>query len=133
MSTPAPAPRGFTAANRSYTIASKKPTTMSELIRRVSSLPGSPFPATTRPTYSPLAKSSKSALRRIAPLHPNRRTPPPPPPKAPPKKKTQKMLDLEEKWEMELEDTVEGWYAMSEEERAALRRHKRDKELGFED
>ena len=106
---------------------------MSELIRRVSSMPGSPFPATTRTTHSPLLKTSKSALRRIAPLHPNRRTPPPPPPRAPPKKKTQKMLDLEEKWEMELEDTVEGWYAMSEEERAVLRRQKHDFEMGIED
>ena len=43
------------------------------------------------------------------------------------------MLELEEKWEMELEDTVEGWYAMSEEERAVLRRQKRDHELGIED
>ena len=43
------------------------------------------------------------------------------------------MLDLEEKWETELEDTIEGWYAMSEEERAALRRQKRDHELGIED
>lgn len=41
------------------------------------------------------------------------------------------MLELEEKWEMELQDSVEGWYAMSEEERAALRRAKKDAELGF--
>ncbi|KAH9945364.1 uncharacterized protein BXZ73DRAFT_96354 [Epithele typhae] len=131
--TPAPARSSFAAANRAYSISAKKSTPMSELIRRISSAPGSPFPATTRPTYSPLAKSTKSVLRRIAPLHPNRRTPPPPPPRLPPKKKTQKMLDLEEKWELELEDTVEGWYAMSEEERAVRRRQKRDYELGVED
>ena len=106
---------------------------MSELIRRVSAQPGSPFPATARPAYSPLAKASKSMLRRIAPLHPNRRTPPPPPPKPPAPKKSKKMLELEEKWEMELEDSVEGWYALPEEERAALRRAKRDHELGYED
>ncbi|PIL35687.1 hypothetical protein GSI_02417 [Ganoderma sinense ZZ0214-1] len=52
---------------------------------------------------------------------------------APPPKKSKKMLELEEKWEMELEDSIDGWYAMSEEERATLRRAKRDHELGFED
>ncbi|KAL7279112.1 hypothetical protein ACG7TL_006950 [Trametes sanguinea] len=123
----------FSHANRSYTISAKstKHTPMSELIRRASAQPGSPFPTTARPTYSPLVKASKSTLRRIAPLHPNRRTPPPPPPRAPPPKKSKKMLELEEKWEMELQDSVEGWYAMSEEERAALRRAKKDAELGF--
>ncbi len=101
----------FAHSNRAYTISSKKnkSTPMSELIRRVSSLPGSPFPATSRPTYSPLAKGSKSTLRRIAPLHPNRRTPPPPPPRPPPPQKSKKMLELEEKWEMGREDSVEGW------------------------
>ena len=133
--TPQPARTSLAQSNRAYTISSKKnkSTPMSELIRRVSSLPGSPFPATSRPTYSPLVKGSKSALRRIAPLHPNRRTPPPPLPRPPPPKKSKKMLDLEEKWEMDLEDSIEGWYAMPEEERAALRRAKRDRELGFDD
>ncbi|KAI0661616.1 hypothetical protein C8Q70DRAFT_965936 [Cubamyces menziesii] len=123
----------FSHANRSYTIGAKsaKHIPMSELIRRASAQPGSPFPATARPTYSPLVKASKSALRRIAPLHPHRRTPPPPPPRPPAPKKSKKMLELEEKWEMELEDSVEGWYAMPEEERAALRRAKRDAEMGF--
>ncbi|KAI0714301.1 hypothetical protein C8T65DRAFT_644643 [Cerioporus squamosus] len=123
----------FANGNRTYTIGSKKSTPMSELIRKVASLPSSPFPHTSRPTYSPLAKASKSMLRRIAPLHPNRRTPPPPPPKAPPKPKSKKMLELEEKWEMELEESVDGWYALPEGERAALRRAKRDHELGYED
>ncbi|TFK94038.1 hypothetical protein K466DRAFT_649542 [Polyporus arcularius HHB13444] len=123
----------FAHTNRTYTISNKKSTPMSELIRKVASLPSSPFPHTSRPTYSPLAKASKSMLRRIAPLHPNRRTPPPPPPKAPPKPKSKKMLELEEKWEMELEESVDGWYALPEGERAALRRAKRDHELGFED
>lgn len=133
--TPIPSRPSFAEANRAYTIGAKntKMTPMSELIRRASSHPGSPFPATSRPVYSPLAKASKSALRRIAPLHPNRRTPPPPPPKVPPKPKSKKMLELEEKWEMELEESVEGWYAMSEEERAQLKRAKRDHEMGFED
>ncbi|KAL1949356.1 hypothetical protein VTO73DRAFT_8237 [Trametes versicolor] len=134
FATPAPSSRSnFTNANRSYTIGAKstKHTPMSELIRRASAQPGSPFPATARPVYSPLVKGSKAVLRRIAPLHPNRRTPPPVPPRAPQPKKTKKMLELEEKWEMELEDSVEGWYAMADSERAALMRAKRDAELGI--
>ncbi len=134
FATPVPSARSnFSNANRSYTIGAKstKHTPMSELIRRASAQPGSPFAATARPVYSPLVKGSKAVLRRIAPLHPNRRTPPPAPPRAPPPKKTKKMLELEEKWEMELEDSVEGWYAMAESERAALRRAKKDAELGI--
>ncbi|OJT07196.1 hypothetical protein TRAPUB_1952 [Trametes pubescens] len=134
FATPVPSARSnFSNANRSYTIGAKstKHTPMSELIRRASAQPGSPFPATARPVYSPLVKGSKAVLRRIAPLHPNRRTPPPAPPRAPPPKKTKKMLELEEKWEMELEDSVDGWYAMAESERAALKRAKKDAELGI--
>ena len=117
---------------RSTSVIPKLNTPMSELIRRVHSKPGSPF-ASPRPTYSPYAKSSKTMLKRIAPLHPNRRTPPPPPPRPPPPKKTKKQLELEEKWELELEDSVEGWFCLSEEERAALRRAKRDAAMGFDD
>ncbi len=58
--------------------------------------------------------------------HPAR--PPPPPPK-----KTKKMLELEEKWEMELADNVEGWSCLPDEERASMLRAKRDMELGFDD
>ncbi|KAI5115831.1 hypothetical protein M0805_009641 [Coniferiporia weirii] len=105
---------------------------MSDLIRRVSSKVNSPL-ASPAPGYSPLAKASRAALSRIAPLHPNRRTPPPAPPRPPPPKKSKKMLDLEEKWEMELADNVEGWACMADEERAALRRAKRDVELGYDD
>ncbi|KAH8100055.1 hypothetical protein BXZ70DRAFT_940058 [Cristinia sonorae] len=105
---------------------------MSELIRKVNSMPGSPF-TPARPTYSPYVKTSRSLLKKIAPLHPNRRTPPPPPPRPPPPKKTKKELEREERWEQELEDTVEGWYCLPEEERAVLRRAKRDAELGFDD
>jgi hypothetical protein len=43
------------------------------------------------------------------------------------------MLALEEKWEMELEDEVEGWWALTDEERQYWRRSKRDKELGCDD
>ncbi|PCH42503.1 hypothetical protein WOLCODRAFT_163841 [Wolfiporia cocos MD-104 SS10] len=120
----------FSGSNRAYSIP--KSTPMSELLRKVNSLPGSPF-ASTRPTYSPYLKSSKSLLKKIAPLHTNRGTPPPPPPRLPPPKKSKKQEELEERWEMELEDTIEGWYTLPEEERAALRRAKRDAELGFED
>ncbi|KAI0058682.1 hypothetical protein BV25DRAFT_1919188 [Artomyces pyxidatus] len=119
---------------RRYTFARpSKSTPMQELIRRAASHPTSPFSSASPAAHSPLAKASKSALRRIAPLHPNRRTPPPPPPRPPPPKKSKKMLDLEEKWEMELEDTVEGWWALTDDERKEWRRAKRDKELGFDD
>ena len=43
------------------------------------------------------------------------------------------MLELEEKWEMELEDEVEGWWALTDEERQGWRRAKRDKALGYDD
>ncbi|GBE88015.1 hypothetical protein SCP_1202410 [Sparassis crispa] len=129
---PPPPPSRFSSSSRAYSIGLKKSTPMSELIRKVNSLPGSPF-ASPRPTYSPYAKSSKNLLKRIAPLHANRRTPPPPLPRPPPPKKTKKQLELEEKWEMELEESVEGWYCLSEEERATLRRAKRDMEMGVED
>ncbi|KZT02589.1 uncharacterized protein LAESUDRAFT_730100 [Laetiporus sulphureus 93-53] len=125
-------PSKLSTSNRSYSVSSRRSLPMSELLRKVNSQPGSPF-ASTRPTYSPLLKTSRSFLSRIAPLHPNRRTPPPPLPRPPPPKKTKKQIELEEKWEMELEDTIEGWYCLPEEERAALRRAKRNAELGFED
>ena len=106
---------------------------MQELIRRATSHPNAPFSGPASPIASPLAKTSKSALRRIAPLHLTRRTPPPPPPRPPPPKKSKKMLELEEKWEMELEDEVEGWWALTDEERQYWRRNKRNKELGYDD
>lgn len=112
---------------------SDRKTPMQELIRRAASHPNAPFSNSASPIASPLAKTSKSALRRIAPLHLTRRTPPPPPPRPPPPKKSKKMLALEEKWEMELEDEVEGWWALTDEERQDWRRSKRDKELGYDD
>lgn len=106
---------------------------MSDLIRRANSKVHSPLASPAVQTYSPLAKSSKHVLSRIAPLHATIRTPPPAPPRLLPPKKTKKMLELEEKWEMELSENVEGWSCMSEQERAALLRAKRDMELGYED
>jgi hypothetical protein len=106
---------------------------MTELIRRVNSLPGSPFPVSPKfarggpktlakmTAYSPYLKSSRSALSRIAPLHPNRRTPPPPPPRPPLPKKTKKQLEEEERREEELSESVEGWACMTDEERATIR------------
>ena len=41
------------------------------------------------------------------------------------------MLELEEKWEDELSDTVEGWAVMEESEREVLRRRKKAMELGW--
>jgi hypothetical protein len=83
--------------------------------------------------YSPYLKASRSALSRIAPLHPNRRPPPPPPPRPPRPKKTKKQLEKEEKWEEELSESVEGWACMTDEERAILRRAKRDREEGWDE
>lgn len=125
---------------------------MSELIRRANSVPGSPF-ATPHPStpaapgssrvktlarpaplvYSPLLKSSRSMLSRIASLHPNRRTPPPPPPPPPPRKKTKKELELEEKWEEEMVESVggmEAWAVLGDEERREIRKAKWARELG---
>ncbi|KIJ13412.1 hypothetical protein PAXINDRAFT_176973 [Paxillus involutus ATCC 200175] len=116
-------PRGFSVK--------PKPTPMSELIRRVNSQPSSPFPNASRP-YSPFLKSSRTMLSRIAPLHPNRRTPPPPPPRPPPPKKSKKQIAMEEKIEEELAETVEGWSCMADEERRDLRRARIDAELGCE-
>ena len=117
-----------------YSLSRLDPKTpMRELIRRAASHPSAPFSMSSSPIASPFAKTTKSALRRIAPLHPTRRTPPPPPPRPPPPKKSKKMLQLEEKWEMELEDEVEGWWALTDEERQDWRRAKRDKELGYDD
>ncbi|KAG6851128.1 hypothetical protein H0H93_001008 [Arthromyces matolae] len=129
-----------------YEIAPKtKSTPMADLIRRVNSKPGSPFCSPAPRTasrvagtaYSPYVKSSRSTLARIAPLHPNRRTPPPPLPPPPPKKKTKKELEREDQWEEELIDSVGGiteWACMSDAERAAMRKAKREQEMyGWED
>ncbi|KAJ8521902.1 hypothetical protein ONZ45_g1475 [Pleurotus djamor] len=120
-----------------YSIAPRtKPTPMSELIKRVNSLPGSPFAASPAArsgvAYSPYLKSSRSMLSRIAPLHPNRRTPPPPPPPPPPKKKSKKEIEREEKWEEELIESLGGldaWVALSDVDRKELRRNKFDMEM----
>ncbi|KAJ3993473.1 hypothetical protein F5050DRAFT_1781555 [Lentinula boryana] len=154
-----------TLASR-YTIAPKsarKSTPMSDLIRRVNSMPNSqfksPVPRGRRTggggqeaggggsltAYSPYLKSSRSFLSKIAPLHPNRRTPPPLPPAPPPRKKTRKEIEwekkdreereeMEERWEEELVERVGGmgeWLAMGEEMRKAMKRTKRDRELGL--
>ncbi|KIK16095.1 hypothetical protein PISMIDRAFT_686624 [Pisolithus microcarpus 441] len=113
--------------------ASSKPksTAMGDLIRRVNSQPSSPFSNAGR-TYSPLLKSSRTMLSRIASLHPTRRTPPPPPPRPPPPKKSKKQIELEERIEEELAETIEGWSCMTEEERKELRRARIDAELGYE-
>ncbi|KAJ7126826.1 hypothetical protein C8R44DRAFT_779664 [Mycena epipterygia] len=136
-----------------YTIAPRtKSTPMAELIRKVNSRPGSPFPALmSRPrtsgsaagpstptmTYSTYNKFSRSALSRIAPLHPNRRTPPPPLPPPPPKPKTKKEKEREEQWEEEMIEAVGGWdewKLLSEQEQKAAKRAKWARELeGWED
>ncbi|KAF7966134.1 hypothetical protein HWV62_39952 [Athelia sp. TMB] len=122
--------------SRAFSISRMKSTPMSELIRRVNSQPNSPFrtPKSTPSTaYSPLLKSSRSMLSRIAPLHPTRKPPPPPLPPVPKVKerKTKKMLEMEERWEDELSESVDGWACMEESEREVLRRRKKDVEMGW--
>jgi hypothetical protein len=46
-------------------------------------------------------------------------------------RKTKKMLEMEERWEEELSESVEGWACLEEGEREALRRRKREKEMGW--
>ncbi|KAF5382949.1 hypothetical protein D9757_006308 [Collybiopsis confluens] len=139
--TPAPALKYPTLASR-YTIAPKSArstsTPMSELIRRVSSMPNSQFKSPVPAgkgkgkavigvaesegnsneasgssggltAYSPYLKSSRTFLSRIAPLHPNRRNPPPLPPPPPPRKKTRKELEWEKKTAEEREELEEKW------------------------
>ncbi|KAJ2924784.1 hypothetical protein H1R20_g12317, partial [Candolleomyces eurysporus] len=139
-----PKPQGGSQMHKRNSLAFRaRSTPMSELIKRVNSLPNSPFPpasssrvptiAKTATAYSPYLKSSRSLLSKIAPLHPNRRTPPPPPPPPPPKKKTKKELEREERWEEEMIESVGGietWAAMSDMERKDMRRAKMDMEMG---
>lgn len=76
-------------------------------------------------------------LSRIAPLHPNRRTPPPPLPPPPPPPKTKKEREREEQWEEELIESVGGiteWVCMTDGERKELRKLKREREIvGWEE
>ena len=120
----------FSRLNYSHSLASEeKPTSMAEIIRRANSGAGT---ASVK-SYSSFTKVSRSVLKKIVPLHARRKTPPQLPPKPPPPKKTKKQLELEEKWEEELEETIEGWVALSSQEREVLRKQKRDMEMGFED
>ncbi|EIW84240.1 hypothetical protein CONPUDRAFT_163417 [Coniophora puteana RWD-64-598 SS2] len=130
---PKPNPPNVPTSVSKSTPARPKSTPMSELIRRANSHPSSPFASSSRGRYSPMIKSSRSMLSRMAPLHPNRRTPPPPPPRPPPPKKSKKQLQMEERIEEELSETIEGWSCMTDEERRDLRRARIDAELGFDD
>ncbi|KAF7374743.1 hypothetical protein MSAN_00359800 [Mycena sanguinolenta] len=140
-----------------YTVAPRtKSTDLAEAIRRVNANLGSPSSAvvprrsslsgvvsaasnsgTPTTSYSPHHKFSRRALSRIAPLHPNRRTPPPPLPPPPPKPKTKKEKEREERWEEEMIEAVGGWdewKLLSEQEQKAARRAKWARELeGYED
>jgi len=120
----------FTRLNYGHSLASEeKPMSMAGIVRRANSAGGTP---SSIKSYSSFMKGSRSVLKKIAPLHARRKTPPPLPPKPPPPKKTKKQLELEEKWEEELEETIEGW-ALSSQEREVLRKQKRDMEMGYED
>ncbi|KAF9269196.1 hypothetical protein L218DRAFT_983785 [Marasmius fiardii PR-910] len=141
-----PTNQAHTSISSRYSIAPRtRSTPMTELIRRVNAQPNSPFYSPSRSAsstmggtaYSPYLKSSRSMLSQIAPLHPNRRTPPPPPPPPPPKKKSKKELEMEERWEEELVESVGGiteWAALSDQDRKDMRRAKREREMyGWED
>ena len=130
--TPAPSSASsFVRLNYGHSLTNEeKPMTMDQIIRKANSATGTP---SGTKSYSPFMKASRSVLKKIAPLHARRKTPPPLPPKPPPPKKTKKQLELEEKWEEELEETIEGWAALSSQERELLRRQKRDMEMGYED
>jgi len=121
----------FTRLNYGHSLAGEeKSMSMAEIIRRANSATGTPSGIKS---YSSFTKGSRSVLKKIAPLHARRKTPPPLPPKPPPPKKTKKQLELEEKWEEDLEETIEGWAALSSQEREVLRKQKRDMEMGYED
>ena len=130
--TPAPtSASSFSRLNYGHSLANEeKPMSMAEFMRIANSARGTP---TAVKSYSSFTKGSRSVLRKIAPLHARRKTPPPLPPKPPPPKKTKKQLELEERWEEDLEETIEGWSALSSQERELLRKQKRDMEIGFED
>ena len=130
--TPAPSSvSSFVRLNYGHSLASEeKSASMAEIIRKANSAAGTPSGTKSNSSFM---KGSRSVLRKIAPLHARRKTPPPLPPKPPPQKKTKKQLELEEKWEEELEETIEGWTALSSQEREVLRKQKRDMEMGFED
>ena len=118
------------ASTHGYILPSRDSRPISEIIRKVAAQPGSPLIASP---HTPLDKMRKSAFMKVVPLHPNLRPPPPRPPPPPPPKKTKKQLELEEKWEMELEETVDGWFCLTDEERKHLRQAKRDHEMGYVD
>jgi hypothetical protein len=97
---------------------------MAEIIRRVNSA-GTPSGIKS---HSSSTKASRSALKKIAPSHARRRIHPLLPPK-----KTKRWLELGEKWEGELEETIEGWVALSGQEREVSRERRRNMEMGLKD
>lgn len=118
------------AATRGYILPRRDSRPMDEILRTVAAKTGSPHLANSR---SALDKMTKSNFMKVVPLHRNRRTPPPPPPRPPPPKKTKKQLELEEKWEMELEESIDGWFCLTDEERSQHRHAKWNAERGYED
>jgi hypothetical protein len=96
---------------------------MAEIIRRVNSA-GTPSGIKS---HSSSTKASRPALKKIAPLHARRRIHPLLPPK-----KTKRWFELGEKWEGELEETIE-WVALSGQERKVSRERRRNMEMGLED
>lgn len=106
---------------KAYRIPSRTKVTMTALLNR---MPGYRSPASSPAAF----KNSRRAVSKLAPLHPNRKTPPPPPPRVKAvEKKSKAQRDEEERWEEEWEETYgDAWYEMSESDKNALRREKRD-------
>ena len=76
-------------------------------------------------------RASRSALKKIAPLHARRRTAAPLPPK-PSLPKVGERLELDVRWEEKLEEAIEGLVALYSTEREVSRNQKRDTEMGLE-
>ncbi|KZS94193.1 hypothetical protein SISNIDRAFT_495216 [Sistotremastrum niveocremeum HHB9708] len=137
--TPPPKPREQTAAppkavyetpknanikvlRDSYTVPARTKVSMTALLQKLNC---------HSPSASPSAlKLSRRAVGKIAPLHPNRKPPPAPPPRVVrQEKKSKAQRDMEEQWEMEWEDQYgEEWFSIPEEEKAKMRRERRDRE-----
>jgi hypothetical protein len=113
-------------ANKSFRVPARTKTPMSELLMKVQQRPSAASPSAL--------KVSRSSLSRIAPLHPNRKPAPPPPPRVSQKERKTKAQQMEEEqWEEEWEEQYgEAWYEMPEEEKARMRRERRD-QLWVED
>ena len=121
----------FYRLNYGHSLANEeKPMTMREVVRKPNAASGAPSGIGS---YLSFVKDSRTVLRKIAPAHARRKTPPLLLPTPPPPKKTKKQMELEQRLEEELEKTVKGWAALSNQERELLRKQKREMDMCYED